>query len=187
MPPSNAKIVYALVESRASALYRSDDGGATWEPRDTSQQMVWRPFYFARLVIDPTNPNRLFKPTSTWWSARTAGAAFAVSGGGSHGDWHRSLDRAEQSQACHRGDDGGLWLSYDGGNRWWKGTNLRSRSSITSRSTTATVPGVRRAAGQQLVVGDSSYPGGVTNARWGEHVRRRWFWMIPDPTDPDAV
>ena len=22
------------------------------------------------------------------------------------------------------GDDGGLWLSYDGGNRWWKGDNL---------------------------------------------------------------
>src|SRR5262249_36942434 len=32
--PSDARIVYALVESKASALFRSADGGATWEQRD---------------------------------------------------------------------------------------------------------------------------------------------------------
>ena len=60
--PSDNKIVYALIESKTSALFRSADGGATWEQRDASQNMVWRPFYFARLIVDPTNPNRLFKP-----------------------------------------------------------------------------------------------------------------------------
>jgi hypothetical protein len=40
---------------------RLGDGGKTWEARDKSQMMVWRPFYFARLVVDPTNPNRVFK------------------------------------------------------------------------------------------------------------------------------
>jgi len=30
MAPSNTKIVYAMVESEHSSLYRSDDGGATW-------------------------------------------------------------------------------------------------------------------------------------------------------------
>jgi len=32
------------------------DGGKTWERRDDSQDMVWRPFYFATLIVDPTNP-----------------------------------------------------------------------------------------------------------------------------------
>ncbi|MEO8707060.1 MAG: hypothetical protein ABI867_43940, partial [Kofleriaceae bacterium] len=29
--PSDNRVVYALVESKSSALYRSGDGGATWE------------------------------------------------------------------------------------------------------------------------------------------------------------
>src|SRR6266581_8638373 len=59
--PSNAKRVYAFVESPQSALFVSDDGGMTWEKRDKSQWMVWRPFYFAYLVADPKNPARVFK------------------------------------------------------------------------------------------------------------------------------
>ena len=38
--PSDSKRVYAFVESPQSALYVSDDGGATWEARDRSQWMV---------------------------------------------------------------------------------------------------------------------------------------------------
>ncbi|HEV2063598.1 MAG TPA: hypothetical protein VGS00_03510, partial [Thermoanaerobaculia bacterium] len=60
--PSDPKIAYAIVETEHSALFRSGDGGKTWEARDNSQGVIWRPFYFARLVVDPSNPDRLFKP-----------------------------------------------------------------------------------------------------------------------------
>src|SRR6266536_1199557 len=59
--PSNAKRVYAFVESPESALFVSDDGGTTWDKRDKSQWMVWRTFYFANLIVDPKNPDRVFK------------------------------------------------------------------------------------------------------------------------------
>jgi len=122
--PSDAKVVYALVESKASALFRSADGGASWEQRDTSQNMVWRPFYFARLIIDPTNPNRLFKPDLRLSVSEDGGKSFADTGGRAHGDWHDLWIEPTNPKHIIGGDDGGLWLSYDGGNRWWKGTNL---------------------------------------------------------------
>ncbi|MBX9900178.1 MAG: hypothetical protein K2Y28_05285, partial [Burkholderiaceae bacterium] len=59
--PSNAKRVYAFVESTDSALYVSDDGGQTWQQRDKSTWMVWRPFYFANLIVDPHNADKVFK------------------------------------------------------------------------------------------------------------------------------
>src|SRR5205085_2215012 len=86
--PSSGKRIYALVESEHSALYRSDDGGKTWSAGDRSQSMVWRPFYFARLIIDPTNPDRLFKPNLNLIVSDDGGRSFSSSGGGAHGDWH---------------------------------------------------------------------------------------------------
>jgi hypothetical protein len=36
-------------------------------------------------------------------------------------------------------------------------------------------------------VGDSSYPGGITNSRWENLYGGDGFWTLPDPTDPDYV
>ncbi len=63
--PSKPNVVYAMIESTRSALFRSDDGGKTWEERDRSNWMVWRPFYFANLIVDPKNENKVYKPDLT--------------------------------------------------------------------------------------------------------------------------
>jgi hypothetical protein len=186
--PSNGKIVYALVESKASALFRSDDGGTTWEQRDTSQLMVWRPFYFARLVVDPTNPDRIFKPDLRLSVSEDGGRSFGNANGGSHGDWHDLWIEPTNPKHVIGGDDGGLWLSYDGGNRWWKGMNLPISQfyhvSVDNKDPYQVYGGLQD---NSAWVGDSSYPNGVSNARWENLYGGDGFWTIPDPTDPDSV
>jgi photosystem II stability/assembly factor-like uncharacterized protein len=186
--PSDARIVYALVESKASALYRSADGGATWEQRDASQMMVWRPFYFARLVVDPTNPNRIFKPDYNLIVSEDGGRSFANSSGGSHADWHDLWIDPTNPKHVIGGDDGGVWFSYDGGNRWWKGNNLPISQfyhvAIDDKDPYQVYGGLQD---NSSWVGDSSYPGGITNARWENLYGGDGFWTIPDPTDPDSV
>ena len=104
----------------------SDDGGATWEKRDKSQWMVWRPFYFANLIVDPKNPDRLFKPDGSLIVSEDGGKSFSVVGGfqGAHGDAHDVWIDPTNSQVVFAGDDGGMWYSYNGGSKWWKGENL---------------------------------------------------------------
>src|SRR5256714_1035620 len=106
--PSNSKRVYAFVESTDSALFVSDDGGSTWDKRDKSQWMGWRPFYFASLIVDPKNPDRLFKTDRSMVVSEDAGKSFATVGGFG-GDVHCVWIDPTNPQTVFSGDDGGMW------------------------------------------------------------------------------
>jgi photosystem II stability/assembly factor-like uncharacterized protein len=188
--PSDAKRVYAFVESPESALFVSDDGGATWEKRDKSQWMVWRPFYFSNLIVDPKNRDRLFKPDGSLIVSEDAGKSFAVVGGfqGAHGDAHDVWIDATNPQVVFVGDDGGMWYSYNGGSKWWKGENLPVSQfyhvSVDEKDPYQLYGGLQD---NSCWVGDSQYPGGITNSRWENMYNGDGFWMFPDPADSNYI
>src|ERR1041384_3571746 len=85
--PSKPNVVYAMIESKQSALYRSNDGGQTWTKEDASQNIVWRPFYFANLTVDPKDENKVFKGNSALVVSVDGGQSFS-STANAHGDFH---------------------------------------------------------------------------------------------------
>lgn len=186
--PSNSKTVYAFIEGVRSALFSSQDGGRTWQERDRSQRMVWRPFYFGRIVVDPTNDKRLFKMNLRMIVSEDGGRSFADSSGGSHGDWHDIWIDPNNSKHIIGGDDGGLWLSYDGGTKWWKGGNLPISQfyhvSVDDKDPYQVYGGLQD---NSTWVGDSAYPGGITGDRWENLYGGDGFWAFPDPKDPNFV
>jgi photosystem II stability/assembly factor-like uncharacterized protein len=186
--PSDPKTVYALVEGKDSALYHSSDGGATWDQRDKSQMMVWRPFYFARLVVDPKNPERLFKAGGELIASEDGGKTFAGSGGRGHGDWHDVWIDPDNGKHVLGADDGGFWLSYDGGSRWWKAANLPISQfyhvALDGKDPYQVYGGLQDNGSWAA---ESQYPGGITNARWEDLWFGDGFWTVPDPADADGV
>ena len=188
--PSKSQRVYAFVESPESALFVSDDGGATWEKRDKSQWMVWRPFYFANLIVDPKNPDRLFKPDGSLIVSEDGGKSFSVVGGfqGAHGDAHDVWIDPTNSQIVFAADDGGMWYWYNGGSKWWKGENLPVSQfyhvSVDEKDPYQVYGGLQD---NSSWVGDSQYPGGITNHRWENMYGGDGFWMFQDPADPDYI
>jgi photosystem II stability/assembly factor-like uncharacterized protein len=186
--PSNASVVYAFIEGKDSSLFASADGGKTWQVRDKSKSMVWRPFYFARLVVDPKNPERLFKPNLELIVSEDGGKSFAVTAQHGHGDWHDLWIDPDNPKHVIGGDDGGLWISYDGGNRWWKGENLPVSQfyhvAIDDKDPYLVYGGLQD---NNSFVVESEYPGGIGNERWDNVYFGDGFWTMVDPTDPDAV
>jgi photosystem II stability/assembly factor-like uncharacterized protein len=182
--PSNPKRVYAFIENVRPALFVSEDGGQTWQERDRSQGMVWRPFYFGRIVVDPKNPDRLFKMGYSMIVSDDGGKSFSETTSATHGDWHDLWINPADTKHMVGGDDGGLWTSYDGGNRWVKSWNLPVSQfyhvSIDDRDPYQIYGGLQD---NSSWVGDQEYPGGITNSRWENLYGGDGFWAFSDPSD----
>jgi photosystem II stability/assembly factor-like uncharacterized protein len=186
--PSKPSVVYALIESTRSALFRSEDDGKTWEERDRSNWMVWRPFYFANLIVDPKNENKVYKPDLTLIMSEDGGKSFSGIGNGAHGDFHDVWVNPDNTDQVIAGDDGGVWYSYDGGNTWWKGNNLPiSQFYHVSADNADPYHVFGGLQDNSSWIGDSQYPGGITNGRWENLFGGDGFWVFPDPSDANYV
>ncbi len=188
--PGRPNVVYAFIEAAIpkNGLYRSDDGGATWQAMDRSQWMVWRPFYFANLIVDPRDENKVYKPDLTLIASTDGGKSFSSIGGGAHGDFHDVWIDPENTDHLIAGDDGGVWYSYDGANTWWKAENLPV-SQFYHVSVDMDMP-YNVYGGLQdnsSWVGASAYPGGITNAQWENMYGGDGFWMFADTSDPTYI
>jgi photosystem II stability/assembly factor-like uncharacterized protein len=185
--PSKPNVVYAMIESKQSALYRSDDAGKSWEKLDASSWMVWRPFYFANLIVDPKNENKLFKPDLVLLVSVNGGRSFSSTANG-HGDYHTVWIDPSNPNQIFTGDDGGFWTSVDGGTRWARAWNLPTAQfyhvSVDNANPYHVYGGLQD---NSVWVGDSSYPGGITNSRWENIYNGDGFWVFEDPSDPNYI
>ena len=91
-------------------------------------------------------------------------------------------------QTVISGDDGGIWYAYDGGNRWWKANNLPISQfyhvSVDDVDPYQVYGGLQD---NSCWVGQSEYPGGITNAQWENIFNGDGFYTFVDPADPDYV
>lgn len=122
--PSNTDVVYAHVESKENAIYRSDDGGYTWELRQTVEkdgEVGNRPFYYAEIYVDPFNENTVYS-IYTYISKSTDGARSFESlypyYNWVHPDHHAFWLSKDNRGFMIDGNDGGLNITYDGGDSW---------------------------------------------------------------------
>ncbi len=186
--PSKPNVVYAFIEAvpPLNGLYRSDDGGKTWALRDRSQSMLWRPFYFATLAVDPKDENRVYKPDGSLIMSTDGGMTFSVISGSTHGDSHDVWIDPLNSDHLLMGDDGGLWYSYDGGDKWWKSEALPISQfyhvSVDMDTPYKVYGGLQD---NSSWVGRSQYPGGIAKSQWENLYGGDGFWTFADPTDPN--
>ena len=118
--PSNPDVVYALVEAEKSELIRSEDGGRSWETISDRSGVVPRPFYYADLRVDPQNENRIYSLHGSIQVSEDQGRNFetVVPSSEIHGDVHELWIDPDNGRRMIMGNDGGIALTYDRGDRW---------------------------------------------------------------------
>ena len=123
--PSKPNVIYALIEAKKNALYKSIDGGNQWEMvSDNMDEIGNRPFYYADIYVDSQNENRLFSIFTYVNVSEDGGKSFKQLmpaygvDNGIHPDHHAWWIHPTNSDFMIDGNDGGLNITKDGGNSW---------------------------------------------------------------------
>ncbi|NOZ94708.1 MAG: glycosyl hydrolase [Acidobacteria bacterium] len=186
--PSRPSTVYAVVESKDTALYRSDDLGERWEKRSTSAIVQDRPFYFAGLAVDPNDFNTVYKASWSLGVSEDGGRTFTGTGGSVHSDVHAIWIDPTDSHRIFIGTDGGAYLSTDRGNRWLHMRNLPI-SQPYHVSVDNAVP-YRVYTGLQdngSWMAPSRADGGIGPCDWKMVGFGDGFWAFADPSDGNVI
>ncbi|MEX2182516.1 MAG: hypothetical protein WD771_10770 [Gemmatimonadaceae bacterium] len=199
---SNPDIMYAMVEAdtapnprptagaraqeRRSGLYRSADGGRTWER--TAPDNV-RPFYYSQVRVHPTNPDRVWFSSTPVKVSDEGGRNARNSTIGLHVDHHAMWIDPVDPDRHIVGNDGGIGVSFDNGGNY-DFPNTFALGQFYNISFDLAVP--YRVCGGLQDNGSWCGPsrrrqGAITNAMWFNFGGGDGFVTQQDPTDPDIM
>ncbi len=111
--------VYALIEAPVGegGVYRSDDRGATWRLMSTQASLLDRPFYYTNLDADPTNADRLFVNSTSFFVSPDGGRSWQRRPV-PHGDNHDMWINPKNPKIWIQSNDGGANVTQDDGVSW---------------------------------------------------------------------
>ncbi len=117
-------IIYALIESKKNALYKSKDGGVTWIKVNDKEDIGDRPFYYSEIYVDPQNENRVYSVFTMVNVSEDGGKNFSQlmpaygTDNGVHPDHHALWIHPQDGQFMIDGNDGGMNITRNGGKTW---------------------------------------------------------------------
>ncbi|WP_299548040.1 glycosyl hydrolase [Seonamhaeicola sp.] len=116
--PVNNQRVWAMVENKdKGGLYRSDDGGKTWEQVNDERKLRQRAWYYTRVYADTKDVDVVYVLNVRYHKSTNGGKTFSTHVA-PHGDHHDLWIAPENPNRMIIGDDGGAQVTYDGGATW---------------------------------------------------------------------
>lgn len=184
---SNPKIIYALIESKKNAFYRSDDGGFTWT-KTTDRNIGSRPFYYAEIYVDPKNENRIYNLHSLVDLSEDGGKTFRtfIPFNRVHPDHHAWWIHPDNPNLIYDGNDGGMAISRDRGETWRFVENLplgQFYHISVDMETPYNVYGGLQDNGSWRGPSEVWRSGGIRNSYWEEVAFGDGFDVLPDLSD----
>ncbi|MDE2305921.1 MAG: hypothetical protein KGL34_10195 [Gammaproteobacteria bacterium] len=117
---SDPERVYAVLEAPIGkgSLFVSDDLGDHWKKVTDNHALNVRGFYFTTMTVAPNDANRLYFLGFQLAESDDGGKTVRVLDADVHVDHHAMWIDPSNPQRMIQGNDGGAYLSFDGGKTW---------------------------------------------------------------------
>ena len=187
--PSDGRRVYALIEAEKGGLFRSDDGGESWDRVSEHHALRQRAWYYTTFTIDPSNPDVVWFPQVPMLRTVDGGRTIKQVKGAHHGDHHDVWIDPKNPKRMIGGNDGGVDLSWDGGETWYAPPlplgqfyHVAADTSVPYR-----VSGAMQDLGTASCPSNSLSSGGIANGDCYDVGGGEAGFTAPDPSDPNVV
>jgi len=184
--PSNSNIVYAIIEAKKNALYKSDDGGRKWKKISEKNEIGNRPFYYFDIYVDTKNENRLYTIYSNIGLSEDGGKSFRQVGANIHSDHHAFWIHPDDPNFIIEGNDGGMAISRNRGETWNDIQNIPLGQWYHIRVDNEIPYNVYGGLQDNGSWRGPAYiwrSGGIRNDYWKELMFGDGFDVLPDPDD----
>ena len=187
--PSNTNVVYVIVEAKDGTLYRSDDRGETFRNVSKQESIVSRGFYYTTVRVNPTNENHVYAVASTLFTSVDGGRTFRSITSRSHIDFHALWIDPKNPKRMWHGQDGGIGVSYDGGETWEAVYNMPLgqfyQVHADNRQPFYYVMGGLQDNGSWTGPSRTREPAGIMNDDWRMVSFGDGFYVINHPDNPE--
>jgi len=192
LAPTDPRRIYAAVAlARGTALFRSDDAGATWTRLpDTRPAGRIGGGDLPRLAVHPTDPDTVFVASTVSWKSTDGGRTFRAFKGAPGGDDYQNLwiNPANPDILLYASDQGAV-ITVNGGESWSSWYN-QPTAQLYHVATDNAFP-YRVYSGQQesgsAGVSSRGDDGRITFREWRPVGVDEYGYAAPDPLDPDIV
>jgi len=181
--------VYALIQASEGGLYRSDDGGDTWQLVNASHSLIQRPWYYMHVIADPQDAETVYVMDVDAYRSTDGGRSFnkvKIPHGDHHGLWidPRNTNRMIAS------NDGGVF-----GDARWRKRLGRVRTTSPLRSSNHVIADNRTPYYIYGAQQDNSTVAIASRSDEGVIDRPDWYpvgggeagYIAPYPPDPNIV
>ncbi len=187
--PSDPNRIYAMIEADKGGLYRTDDGGESWQRVSDNQKLRQRAWYFSTLTVHPTMPDVVYCPQVKMQKSVDGGKTFKVMKGFTHGDHHDWWIDPKDPRRMITAMDGGADISTDAG-KSWRGVPLpiaQFYHIACDHSIPYRVMGCMQDMGTACGPSNSLNSAGILLGDWHNVGGGEAGFAVPDPTDPNII
>lgn len=185
--PTNSNRVWAIMEAEDGGVFRSDDGGDSWQKVNEGRNLRQRAWYYTHIFADPKNADTVYVLNTGFYKSTDGGRTYTTINT-PHGDNHDLWIAPDDPNRMINSNDGGANVTFNGGRSWSEQDQATAqfyRVALDNEFPYRVYGAQQDNSTVRIASRTTSF--GITVRDWEETAGSESGWVQPSPKNPEVV